>query len=123
MSARRSVLSWNQPLKLSIGVDDECGEVLAAVLGPHARRAVSIPYRGAVPAGHRVGVRCDEGDVRARGHTVAARLRAEAVQAEVVAPFAAEQHVRIVLELAFAEDGEAEVAERPRTSRGSRSCR
>ena len=68
--------------------------------------------RRRVPAVDRVGIGRDEGDVRAGGHAIAAGHAADGVQDEVVVLAAAEEDVRIAVELSVAQHGEAELDQR-----------
>src|SRR5579863_8748255 len=100
---------------VAVGIDDEPRVAAAAVLGTQAGRAVvraAIAHRGGVPTADGVVVVRAEGDVGTRRDAVASQLAADAVQAEVVALAAPERDVRVALEDALGEHGEAELSER-----------
>jgi hypothetical protein len=99
---------------VSIGIEDERGEVMTAVLRPHARRSVvrrTVMQRGFVPAGYRDLAGRSEGNVRASRDMIATRFATDRVQNEVVVVVPPEENVSVAFELAFTQYREADLSE------------
>src|SRR3954447_1306262 len=100
---------------VAVGVDHEGGVVAAAVLGPQPGWTVvgrTGVHCGGVPASDSLLIASAKRDVRAGGDTVASGLAADAVQGEVVALAAPEQHVRVTFELAVSKHEEPKLGQR-----------